>query len=81
MQPMPIDESLAFTALLELDPHYRKLSSAACAVRREALLRDWHAQETVRNMWDFTRRWLAAEERQLAFLNPARTMDPKGENP
>lgn len=63
MQPMAIDESLAFTALLELDPTYRNLSPLGCQVRREALLKAWYAQDDIRNMWDFTRAWLAKQER------------------
>lgn len=69
MQQMPIDESLAFTALLEMDPAYRNLSPLACTRRRDALLRAWYAQDEVRNMWAFARQWLDDEQSAAAVAH------------
>jgi hypothetical protein len=71
VQRMPIDESMAFTALLEMDPHFRNLSSAAGTVRRDALLKAWYAQDEVRNMWAFARKWLEDEKKAVGrFSQP-----------
>jgi hypothetical protein len=59
MQENPIDPSLAYTALLELDPEFGKRTVAEGAARRAKLLTAYYAQDTVRNLWDFTPQWLA----------------------
>lgn len=56
-----LDESLAFTALLEMDPTFRNLTSEAGQRRINALLLAWYAQEEVKNMWAFARKWLDDE--------------------
>lgn len=56
-----LDESLAFTALLEMDPAFRNLTSDAGSNRVNALLLAWYAQAEVKNMWSFARKWLDAE--------------------
>lgn len=65
MRKMPIDESLAFTSLLEMDPVYRGLASGSgeSLARRDALLGAWYAQDEERNFWQFTKQWLADEGR------------------
>lgn len=59
MQPMPIDESLAYTALMNLDPGFGSRTVDEGAKVREELLNDYYAQEDIRNLWDFTRVWVA----------------------
>jgi hypothetical protein len=59
MQSTDLDPSLAFTALLELDPGFGKNNVEQGAVRRQQLLEAYHAQDEVRNLWDFTKLWLA----------------------
>lgn len=61
MQQTDLDPSLAFTALLEMDPTFRNLSPEGCQLRQRALLRAWYAQDEVRNMWAFARSWLARD--------------------
>lgn len=61
MQPTPIDSSLAFTALMHLDPEFSKRTVDQGAACRQALLDAFYAQTTVRNLWDFTPQWLAAQ--------------------
>ncbi len=54
MKEMPLDESLAFTARLELAPG---LTGEEAAVWQSALLAAWYAQDEVRHFWEFARQW------------------------
>jgi hypothetical protein len=56
--PTNLDPSLAFTALLEMDPEMRGRTSAEGAAVRRELLDAYYAQDAVRNLWDFTRWYL-----------------------
>ena len=58
MQQTDLDPSLAFTALLDQGALAGLTSDEGSAVRRE-LLRAYYAQTEIRNLWDFTRTWLA----------------------
>ena len=60
MNKTQLDESLAFTALLEMDPVYRDLACTGgdAAARRDALLEAWYAQTEVKNFWAFARQWI-----------------------
>lgn len=59
---MTLDRTLAFTALLEQDKTFRGLSMQEEADRISALLKDWYTETGgERNMWDYTREWLARE--------------------
>jgi hypothetical protein len=58
MQATDLDPSLAFTALLELDPEFGKLAVEDGHKRQQQLLAAWYAQGDIRNLMDFTRAWL-----------------------
>lgn len=77
MKKMSIDESLAFTALLALDPGYRNLSPQRAAVRRDALLTAWYAQEELPSLWTFTERWLSGAITQETQPEPAAVASPE----
>jgi hypothetical protein len=62
MQPTDLDPSLAFTALLDLDPSYGKLDHVAAADERSALLDAWYHQVAIRNMHAFARQWLQGRD-------------------
>jgi hypothetical protein len=57
-----LDPSLAFTALLDQGALTGLTSEEGSTLRRD-LLRAYYAQDEVRNLWDFTRSWLAARVR------------------
>lgn len=81
MRQMDLDPSLAFTALLELDPLFGNDGAANTPERRRALLEAWWAQNTVTNFWSFSRQWLfeekvAAAGRQLQHDKEAAGDDP-----
>lgn len=59
---MDLDETLAFTALLEMDPAHGRRPPGDARARREALLAAWWAQDTERHFWTFARGWLDREE-------------------
>jgi hypothetical protein len=59
MRKTCLDESLAFTALLDMYPGFGPMPVAEGAKLREALLADWYAQEKVRSMWAFAKAWIA----------------------
>jgi len=59
MEPQPVDPSLAFTALLEAGA-LAGLTQIEGALLRDAMLRDYYAQDGARNLWTFTRQWLDA---------------------
>jgi hypothetical protein len=61
MQPTDLDPSLAFTALLELDPGFAALPVKEGGARQKQLLSDWYAQDKIKNLMVFTRAWLAQE--------------------
>jgi hypothetical protein len=54
MDRMPIDESLAFTARLELAPG---LAGEAGQQWQRDLLAAWYRQTAVRDFWKFARQW------------------------
>lgn len=58
MKPLDLDPSLAFTALLELDPDFRGRTIEENSARRHALLDAWYAQDEIRSIWDFAKQWL-----------------------
>lgn len=57
---MTLDRSLAFTALLEQDPSFRRLSLNEQALRISDLLAAWYRQDKIKNLWDFTAHWLSS---------------------
>jgi len=63
MERGPFDETLAFTALIELDPGYRDLSSREATTRRDEMLEDWWALAPFPDggpaFWVFARIWLS----------------------
>lgn len=61
MRTMPFDESLAFTALLDLDPG---MTSAESTARGKELLDAWHAQTAETNFWRFAASWTKANPRR-----------------
>lgn len=63
MRKMDWDPSLAFTALLDLDPG---MTSAEMETRKHALLDAWHAQNAETNFWHFAAGWVKANPRGVA---------------
>ncbi len=59
-KPSPIDETLAFTALLELDPDFGKLTMAEAATMRDRLQNDFYASDAS-NLFDYAKGWVRAE--------------------
>lgn len=53
-----IDETLAFTALIEMDPNARHMEPHLFAHRRNALLEAWWEQTDERSFWNFARSWI-----------------------
>jgi hypothetical protein len=70
MTPMGIDPSLAFTALMQLDPEFRSRTAEEGARVRRELLEAYYAQEETRNLWDFTPAWLARRAEQAGEASP-----------
>lgn len=61
-QRTPMDETLAFTALLELDPGgFGKLSMHDATAMRRQVQEDFYASDA-KNMFEYTKGWLAARE-------------------
>jgi len=76
-ESLRLDESLAFTALLELDPEgFGKLGQDEGTAMRRELQEDFYASDA-KNMYEYTKEWLAA--RELAAQAPAGQWDePEG---
>ena len=72
MHKAPLDDSLAYTIIIESCPGIGAKEGAAL---RAELLDAWYAQATVTNMWVFGRNWL--EDRTLeAPQQPAASAPP-----
>ena len=68
-----IDRSLAYTALLSLDPAFARLPMQTGGVYVSALVEAWLAQDAEKNLWDFSRKFLRPRIRcaSIGCRNPA----------
>jgi hypothetical protein len=74
VKPIDLDPSLAFTALLELDPGMRERSGEEGAIVRRHLLADYYAQDAIRNLFDYTRWWISVVGEPSAEPGPPQRM-------
>jgi hypothetical protein len=63
-----MDDSLAFTALLERTDWYGGLDSKAGQFETQALLADWYASDRSATLWDMARDRVPVTEQALAAL-------------
>ena len=66
-KPSPIDETLAFTALLELDPDFGKLTMAEAATMRDRLQNDFYASDAT-NLFEYAKGWVQVDHIDREFL-------------
>jgi hypothetical protein len=59
---MTLDRTVAFTALDELDPSFRRLSLEQMTERISELLAAWYRQDEIPNLWDFTAHRLSTSD-------------------